>query len=389
MSFHPTITAMNHIQISTASKNFFRTLILATVMVTGTVCPGLFQGVMAQEIPPLLPSGLKAKPHIRLISLGGTISGTAGERLNVTNYGAPRLDPQDWVDALPELELFARVSVEDLRPQGEPAISDTAHWLSVARRLSEIAKDESIDGVVITHGTNIMAEIGYFMNLTVNITKPVVFVGAQRPWTALSGDGPLNMVNAFRVAAHPAAAGKGVLHAMNQNIHAMRDVTKASAYRMHTFQGVDTGVIGVADPDIVKFYCEPVRRHTSQSQFHVEKLPEALPDVEVLYGYHETPAYLIDALVENGVKGIVIDGTGAGSIPRSMRDAVAEAQEKGVIFVATARTFGGRVQETPRRTESKVVPGDNLPPEKARILLQLALTQTTDLAEIQKIFSLY
>lgn len=345
--------------------------------------------VISQEIPALPPSGLEAKPHVRLISLGGTISGTAPERLNVTNYGAPRLDPQDWVDALPELQLYARVSVEDLRPKSEPPVSDTAHWLMVARRLNEIAEDDTIDGVVVTHGTNIMVETGYFMNLTVNITKPVVFVGSQRPWTALSGDGPLNMVNAVRVAAHPDAGGKGILHAMNQNIYPIRDVTKASAYRMHTFQGVDVGVIGVADPDIVKFFSEPVRRHTHQSEFHVDKLPESLPDVEILYGYHQTPGYLIDALVEHGVKGIVIDGTGAGSIPRSMNDAVVRAQEAGVVVTATARTFGGRVQETPRRTEAKVVPGDNLPPEKARILLQLALTKTSDLRKIQAYFSEY
>jgi L-asparaginase type II len=349
----------------------------------------LNQLTIGQEIPALPPTGLKEKPHIRLISLGGTISGTAKERLNVTNYGAPRLNPQDWVDALPELSLFARVTVEDQRPAGEPPVSDTAHWLSVARRLQEIAMDDSIDGVVVTHGTNIMVETGYFMSLTVNITKPVVFVGAQRPWTALSGDGPLNMVNAVRVAADAHASHKGVLHAMNQNIFPIRDVTKTSAYRMHTFLGVDTGVIGVADPDIVKFFSEPVRRHTHLSEFHVANLPASLPDVEVLYAYHQTPGYLVDALIDHGVKGIVIDGTGAGSIPRTMTEAVQRAQAAGIVVVATARTFGGRVQETPRRTEAQVVPGDNLPPEKARILLQLALTKTSNIKEIQRIFDEY
>jgi L-asparaginase type II len=346
-------------------------------------------GISAAEIPDRLPPGIQPKPHVRLISLGGTISGTAKERLNVTNYGAPRLSPEQWIADLPDLALYARVTPEDLRPAGEPVVSDTAHWLKVANRLQEIASDDTIDGVVITHGTNIMVETGYFLSLIVDIKKPVVMVGSQRPWTALSGDGPLNMINAVRVAATPAATGKGILHAMNQNVFPIRDVSKTSAYRMHTFQGIDLGVIGVTDPDIVKFYTESTRRHTYKSEFNIAKLPATLPDVEVIYAYHQTPGYIIDAMVANGVKGIVVDGTGAGSVPNTMNDAIKKAQAAGVVVVATARTRGGRVQDTPRRTEAKIVVGDNLPPEKARILLQFGLTQTTDIAALNRIFGEY
>lgn len=366
------------------SRRFTTSLLLAAAVLGAAA-----SSAPAAEIPDRLPPSLKPKPRIRIISLGGTISGTAKDRLNITNYGAPRLNPEDWIKDLPDLALYAQVSPEDLRPPGEPATMDTAHWLKVAKRLEEIQADPTIDGVVITHGTNIMVETGYFLSLTANIKKPVVMVGAQRPWTGLSGDGPLNMVNAVRVAASPAAAGKGVLHAMNQNVFPIRDVTKTSAYRVNTFQGIDLGVIGVADPDIVKFYSEPLRKHTFKSEFLVEKLPATLPPVEVIYGYHETPGYLIDALVEHGVKGIVVDGTGAGAIPNTLDAALKKAQAAGVVIVATARTHGGRVQETPRRTEAKIVPGDNLPPEKARILLQLALTKTTDLAAIKKYFDEY
>jgi L-asparaginase len=347
----------------------------------------------AQEIPDRLPPGLDAPPanlpHVRLVSLGGTISGTAKERLNVTNYGAPRLNPQDWIDALPELALVAKVTPEDLRePEGESSTAVTAHWLKVARRLQELAADEDVDGIVVTHGTNVIAEIAYFMNLVVSIEKPLVFVGAQRPWTGLSGDGPLNLYNAVRVAASAAAHGKGVLHAMNQNVHAARDVTKTSAYRVQTFQSVDLGMLGVADPDVVKFFTEPTRRHTHLSEFNIATLPAALSPVEMLYAYTDGPGYLVDALVEHGVRGIVIDGVGAGSLG-SFSDSVKRAQEKGVVVVATARTRGGRVQDTPRRHEAAVVPGDNLPPEKARILLQLALTKTNDIDEIRRIFNEY
>ncbi|MDQ8204685.1 asparaginase [Pelagicoccus sp. SDUM812003] len=359
----------------------------ATVCLAALMCS---LSLRAQEIPSAYPVPGTELPNVRLVSLGGTISGTAKERLNITNYGAPRVDPQGWIDALPELALVANVTPEDQRqPEDRDQRGPTEqHWMKVAKRLQELATDDSVDGIVVTHGTNTMAETAFFMNLTVDIKKPVVFVGAQRPWTGLSGDGPVNMYNAVRVAAHSEATGKGVLQCMNQSIHAARDVTKTSAYRLHTFQSIDLGMMGVADPDIVKFYMEPTRKHTYLSEFNISELPETLPKVHIVYGYSDAAEFLIDALIENGVEGIVVDGTGAGSLS-GYSDAVERAQEAGIVVVATARTRGGRVQETPRRLEANVVPGDNLPPEKARILLQLALTKTKDVSKISEIFVEY
>jgi L-asparaginase len=344
----------------------------------------------AQEIPAAYPLAGLDLPNVRLVSLGGTISGTATERLNITDYGAPRKSPQDWIDELPELALIANVTPEDLRQPEDVSLrtSSELHYMKVAKRLQELASDDSVDGIVVTHGTNTMSETAFFMNMTVDIKKPVVFVGSQRPWTALSGDGPVNMYNAVRVAASPDAVGKGVLQCMNQSIHAARDVTKTSAYRMNTFQSIDLGMMGVADPDVVKFYTEPTRKHTYLSEFNISTLPANLPKVHVLYNYADSADYLIDAMVENGVEGIVIDGTGAGSVS-GLTDAIKRAQDKGVVVVATARTHGGRVQDTPRRSEANIVPGDNYLPEKARILLQLALTKTKDVSEISKYFIEY
>lgn len=365
-----------------------RSLVPAALLGLLLAAAGLAQEIPAGE-PPLPAVPAKDLPNVRLISLGGTISGTATERLNITNYGAPRLSPEEWIAALPELASIAHVTPEDLRePEDERSELVSLHWMKVARRLQELAGDDSVDGIVVTHGTNVMAEVAYFMNLVVDIRKPVVFVGSQRPWTGLSGDGPLNLYNAVRVAAAPEAASLGVLHAMNQDINTARDVTKSSAYRVHTFQGVDLGKIGVVDPDVVKLFMKPVRRHTWNSEFNIARLPDRLPVVEVLYAYTDAPGYLVDSLLEHGVEGIVIDGVGAGSLG-SFADAVERAQAAGVVVVATARTHGGRVQATPRRLESQVVPGDNLVPEKARILLQLALTETTDIQEISRIFNEY
>lgn len=351
----------------------------------------------AQEIPKpglILSAVDQSKlPHVVLMSMGGTIASRAADRLNITNYGGtgvPRVDPENWVYDLPELANVARITTEDFRsPVGRATGTETFEDLQkVAKRLNELAKDPSVDGVVVTHGTNTMAETAYYMDLVVKTHKPIVFVGSQRPWTGLSGDGPLNLFNAVRVAASKDAWEKGVLHAMNQNINTARDVMKTSAYRVQTFKGVDVGPIGFADPDSVVFYREPVRKHTFQSEFAGNDYA-AVPSVEVAYGYQEAPGYLIDSMVEHGVKGIVIDGTGAGSATTSQTEAIKRAQAKGVVFVMTTRTRSGRVQDTPRRKEAQIVPGDNLVPEKARILLQLALTKTSDLKEITRIFDEY
>jgi L-asparaginase type II len=351
----------------------------------------------AQEIPaagmPAIVKDQRALPHIVLMSMGGTIASRASDRLNITNYGGkgvPRVDPGDWVHDLPELADIARVTTEDFRaPPDRAAGSETFEDLEkVAKRLNQLAQDPSVDGVVVTHGTNIMAEVAFYMDLVVKTHKPVVFVGSQRPWTGLSGDGPLNLYNAVRVAASKDAWDKGVLQCMNQYINTARDVMKTSAYRMQTFKGVDVGAIGFADPDKVVFYREPTRRHTFNSEFAGFDYP-SVPGVEVAYAYQEAPGYLIDAMVEHGVKGVVIDGTGAGSATTSQTEAIKRAQAKGVVFVMTSRTRSGRVQFTPRRREANIVSGDNLQPEKARLLLALALTKTSSFDEIQRVFDEY
>jgi len=366
-------------------KTFFALAALALVAPLG----------YAQEIPGAVPPITKdtaSLPHVVLLSMGGTIASRAKDRMNITNYGGkdvPRVDPGDWIHDLPELANIARITTEDFRPPADKGNVETFHEMrAVAKRLNELAKDPDVAGVVVTHGTNTMAEVAFYMNLTVNTDKPIVFVGSQRPWTGISGDGPLNLYNAVRVAASPLAKDKGVLHCMNQNINTARDVTKTSAYRVQTFKGIDVGCIGFADPDKVTFYREPTRKHTNGSEFAGMDF-ESLPPVEVFYAYTDAPGYLIDAAVDHGVKGIVIDGTGAGSPTASESEALKRAQAKGIIVVITTRTRSGRVQETPRRMEIKQVSGDNLPPEKARLLLQLALTKTSDWSEIQRYFNEY
>ena len=350
-------------------------------------------------VPPEIPEkGMSAittdqshLKHVVILSMGGTIATRASDRMNLTHYGGkdiPQVNPEDWLHDLPELQNVARVTTEDFRNQNPELGDNFGDIARVARRLNEIAKDPSIDGVVVTHGTNTMAEVAFYMNLVVNMDKPIVFVGSQRPWSGISGDGPLNLYDAVRVAADPHAVGLGVLQCMNQYINAARDVTKTNAYRVQTFKGIDVGALGFADPDKVKFYRSPTRLHTTQSVFAGTDLKE-LPPVEVFYAYTEAPGYVIDAAVDRGAKGIVIDGYGAGAMSHAENEAVKRAQEKGVIVVITTRTRGGRVQDVPVRTDRHLIGGDNLPPEKARLLLQLALTKTNDWHQIKQYFDTY
>lgn len=374
-----------------------RTLTAFTALVIGH-CSLVIPAASGAEIPtyappPPMPADAYKLPRVVLLSMGGTIASRGKPRLNITNYGGgvlPRVEPIDWVNEMPEVATIARVTVDDQRaPQDRASGQETHEDLHrVSKRLNELALDPNVDGVVVTHGTNTQSEVAYFMTLTVKTDKPIVFVGSQRPWSGLSGDGPRNLFDAIRVAASKDAWGKGVLHCTNNLITPARDVDKTSAYRTHTFKGVDVGAIGFADPDQIIFQRDVVRRHTTASEFAGQEYP-TVPAVEIFYGYREAPGYFIDAAVEHGVKGIVIDGVGAGGATTSQTAALKRAQAKGVVVVMTARTYGGRVQDTPRRREAKIVPGDNLQPEKARILLQLALTQTTDLAEIQRIFDEY
>lgn len=343
----------------------------------------------AQEIPPLPPPGIEL-PRVVLVSLGGEIATNCEAPLELAGCesAGATFAPEIWTRDLPDLKLAARIATEDLRAfAGAEGGAAPEHWYALAGRLQQLAGDPTVDGVVVTHGAAGLADTAFFLNLVLPTRKPVVLVAAQRPWSAVSGDGPLNLYDAVRVAADPAAGGKGVLVVLNQEVHAARDARRTSAYRMDGFGSVDLGLIGVADPDIVRFFTEPTRRHTHRSEFELAALPESLPAVEIVAGYPDAPGRAIDELVTAGAKGLVVDG--AAGLSGGQLEALRRARERGTLVVATSATRGGRVQETAALRESGTIPGDNLTPGKARTLLRLALTRTSDPAEIRRIFGEY
>ena len=330
-------------------------------------------------------------PLVYILATGGTIAGQAATSTNLTDY-KPGLMGDQLVQAVPEIKQFARIRVEQIANIPSPDLTFT-HWLTLAKRINAIyTEDSSVAGVVITHGTNTIEETGYFLNLTVKHDRPVVMVGSMRPATAISADGPLNLLNAVRTAIAPESRGKGVLVVLNDEINGARDVTKTNTYRVETFKSPELGMLGYVDGDKVVYYRTSTRRHTERSEFDVSGLTD-LPRVEILYSYIQPSPALVKALVADGARGIVFAGTGAGLISSSERDAlqpvIALPAESRPLLVRSNRTGNGRVVGRDDYDKMGLIPADNLNPQKARILLMLALTRTRDRQEILRMFEQY
>jgi L-asparaginase len=334
----------------------------------------------------------KELPMVWVLSTGGTIAGTGASPTNVAEYKGGTVLGEDLVKAVPEIKQFANVKVQQIINIRSPDIK-LENLLTLANSINGIfADDPGVAGVVVTHGTNTLEETAYFLNLTIKHDRPVILVGSMRPSTAISADGPLNLLNAIRTAIAPEARGKGVLVVMNDEINGARDVTKTNTYRVETFRSPHLGYLGYVDEDKVSFYRASTKRHTVNSEFDVSNITE-LPKVDILYSYVQPNVATIGALLGNGVKGIVFAGTGAGGLSDSERDAIkailSSRSETKPIVVRSNRTGTGRVIARKEYDELGYVAADNLNPQKSRILLMLALTRTGDVNEIRRIFAQY
>ncbi|HEY7061326.1 MAG TPA: asparaginase [Chloroflexota bacterium] len=328
-------------------------------------------------------------PRVRLGIGPGTLHSQGKDRLDLVRYnslisGKPRLTGEELLDALPEIGQFARVDVDPGNPH-ETATPD--NLAALARHVEAVLQGGEADGLVFVQGTNTIEETAFFLNLTVHTDKPLVVTGAQRPFTALSSDGALNLINAIRVAGAAEARGQGVLVVTNDEINAARDVTKTHTYRLQTFRSRDLGVLGYADPDRIVFYRTPTRRHTAASEFDLRGI-ERLPQVDVLYVHSAARPALARAAVDLGARGLVIAGSGAGSTA-PLREELAAIARDGVVVVRSARVGEGRVIHDDNWQEPGMVAADNLNPQKAALLLALALTRTGDPDAIQRMFDEY
>jgi L-asparaginase len=328
-------------------------------------------------------------PHVHFVATGGTISNRDGGRLTAEELGA----------SMPGLDRYARLTVEQFSNVASSQIT-LDQWLQLARRLNELfATDPQLAGIVVTSGTDTLEETAFFLHLTVKDPRPVVVVGSMRNPSTLGYEGAANLLEGVRVAADPAAKGKGVLVVLNDEINSARDVTKTDALRLQTFQSRTHGLLGVVDRDRVAFFRQVLQKHTSQSEFDVAAIRE-LPRVDVIMVYQGASGDLIKAAVDAGAKGIVMATAGAGALSGTQNEGLDYAAQKGVFVVTSTRTGSGRIAPnrgaasqtlTPaqqRRREFSVQAEDHIP-VKARILLMLALAKTQNRDEIQRIFSEY
>jgi L-asparaginase len=331
------------------------------------------------------------RPRVHILGTGGSISGIGPHRLDYTLYPevGKKLTVPQMLERIPEARELAELTGEDVLQVGSPSIGPQ-EWLQLAERLHALlAGANPPAGLVITHGTATLEETAYFLHLTVKSDRPVVLTGAMRPPSALGSDADLNLLDAIRLAAAPEAGGRGVLTILNQEIQSARDVTKSNAFRVDTFDSRDFGVLGYVDSDArVLFYRGVTRPHTSATPFDVRGRKE-LPRVDMVYSYAGADGALVDALTARRPDAMVLVGFGGGSYPGAFLEAGKRALQADIPVVLATRSWNGRVVITPRKDADGFIVCDDLMPQKARILLMLALTVTRERAAIQEMFYSY
>jgi len=327
-------------------------------------------------------------PTIVVLATGGTIAGAAGSDVQAA-YKSGQVGVDQLLAAVPQAKKLANLRGEQISNIGSQDMNDEV-WLKLARRVNELTAMRDVDGIVITHGTDTIEETAYFLTLVVKSKKPVVLTAAMRPSTALSADGPLNFYNAVAVAAKKDAAGRGVLVVVNDWIHDASSLTKTSTTAVQTFLSPVRGLIGTVAYGETEFYRGPVGKNTTESQLSLDGVT-TLPRVDIIMAHENMDGALINAAVAAGAQGLIVAGVGNGNMTKAALDALAAQSKKGIVCVRASRVPTGRVGRNVEVNDDELglVASLELNPQKARVLLRLALTKTKDLKQIQRYFDEY
>lgn len=333
-------------------------------------------------------TALAAKPNIHILATGGTIAGT-GSSATTSQYTAGQVAIGTLLDAVPQIKDIANVTGEQIVSIGSQDMNDQV-WLTLANRINELLASPECDGIVVTHGTDTMEETAYFLNLTVHSDKPVVLTGAMRPSTAMSADGPLNLYNSVVTASSKDSYGRGVMIVMNGLILGTHSTQKMNTVDVQTFQAPDAGPLGYVYNSRPYYNMQTQKRHTTQSVFDVKGLKE-LPKVGIVYAYSNIDADVMEPFLTKGYKGIIHAGLGNGNYHKNIFPSLLEARKKGILVVRSSRVPTGPTTLYDEVDDEKYefVASWELNPQKARVLLMLALTKTNDWREIQKYFEEY
>ena len=336
----------------------------------------------------LVSVNIVAKPKIRIIATGGTIAGVSTSATS-TAYTAGQVGVQTLIAAVPQMLELADISGEQLVNIGSQDMNDQV-WLKLAKRINELLNKEGYDGVVITHGTDTMEETAYFLNLTVKSDKPVILVGSMRSSTAISADGPGNLYAGVAAAASPNTKGRGVLCCMNNRLIYAKDVIKVHTTDVATFEAANAGPVGYVYNGEAHYFTKPEALHTTQSEFDVTNL-EKLPQVGIVYGYANCSPLPFQAFVDAKFDGVVLAGVGDGNFYHEVFDVAVKARQKGINVVRSSRCPTGPTCLNGEVDDEKYefVAALDQNPQKARVLLMLALTKTRDWKQIQEYFKKY
>ncbi len=331
---------------------------------------------------------MKSKPTIKIIATGGTIAGAGSSNTITTGYKPGALTIEELLEVTPDLNNFSNIEVEQLFNIDSVDMT-TECLLTLSRYINDTLLDEEVDGVVITHGTDTLEETAYFLHLVIKSHKPVVIVGAVRPATAISADGPLNLYNGVKVACERQSHGKGVLVVLNDRVGSARYIGKMNTTTVDSFKALEQGYIGaIVGGEVHFFYKDITRLHTVDSIFDVESIVE-LPKVPIIYTHLGDDRHLYDAAVQVGSKGIIVATAGGYTISKQAEQGIQDALKKDVVIIRSSRLSTGIVSRTNIDNEQDYIAADSFNPQKARILLMLALNVTNDKDEIQHLFQKY
>ncbi|ALM82755.1 asparaginase [Bordetella sp. N] len=317
-------------------------------------------------------------PRIALLAVGGTIAGSAASSTNTTDYKIGSIGAQDLIAAVPELTEIADVTGEQIANVPSSDVGSEV-LLKLAKTISAKLADPQVKGVVVTHGTDTLAESAFFIDLTVKITKPVVFVGAMRPASAISADGPSNLVKAVNLAASDDAIGRGTLLTLNDRIGSAFYINKTHSTALDTFRADEQGYLGAYINARPRFWYAPATP-IGKPQFDVSGLT-SLPKVAILYTHQDSDDALIDAVIAGGAKGIVINASGHGSVATSTKQRIRELEQQGFPVIRATRTNNGIVADKPEGIGAGVYSA-----AKARWLLSLALATGASIEQIRDYF---
>jgi L-asparaginase len=323
-------------------------------------------------------------PKVTILATGGSIVDGQAQVVEA-GYQAASFDVQALIEAVPQLRELADLTGERLATAGDPSVND-ADWLKLGRRLGQVVSDPAVSGVVITLGTDTLEETAYFLSLVTKSDKAVVMTGSTRPATAVGADGPTNLYNAVALSTNAAARGRGVLVTLNDEVHFARELEKSNSTQRDTFHSPNRGRAGIINTGRAKLWSHLETCYGAKSEFSLERL-RTLPRVEIVYSHANATRAVIDALVADGVQGIVLAGEGnSDDVLAGVRDAA----RKGVAIVRSTRGSGGGAPHVELSDDRLgLVASQELNPAKARVLLMLALTRTRDPKLLQSYFDRY